>query len=115
MSETDDAPEKRRAPFSLMWGMVGKPRATLTYLNAHGRGTWWLPALLAILLTISPVLAAAPATARRQREALPVVQEQVEVQGEEEMSAEEREEMDRAMSIVASRTPRNNRARFHNW
>jgi hypothetical protein len=70
----------------------------LDYLSRDGGRTWWLPALLALLLITLPVVVAAPITARQSREALATVQEQLGESG----SAEQQAQMERATSIVAS-------------
>lgn len=92
-----DAPN-RRGVLRLLFGIIGRPRATFDHLSEHGRGQWWLPALLTLLLITLPVVVAAPITAEQSREALSAVQEQFE----EGSSAEEQAQMERAASIVAS-------------
>jgi hypothetical protein len=82
--------------------MIVRPRATLEYLNEHGGRAWWLPALLAVLLVVLPILVAAPITARQSREAVTAVQEQRGEQWGAEMSAEQQEQMEQAMSIASS-------------
>jgi hypothetical protein len=94
------APDRQGIP-RLLWGMIVRPRATLEYLHEHGGRTWWVPALLAVLLVALAVVAAAPITARQAREAVAAAQEQW---GEQrgEMSAEEQAQMEQGMSIAAS-------------
>jgi len=98
--EKPSTPERRKIPH-LLWGMIGHPRATLEYLSGHTGRTWWAPAALAVLLTILPIIAAAPLSTRQRREAIAVAREQ---QGErqQEMSAEEQAQMEQAMSVAAS-------------
>ena len=95
------APERWRPP-RLLWGMIVRPRATLEYLREHGRRTWWLPALLAALLIVLPVVVAAPITARQARESFLAAQEQLGERSGGEMSAEDQAQMEQAMSITAS-------------
>jgi hypothetical protein len=95
------APERWRPP-RLLWGMIVRPRATLEYLRERGGRTWWLPALLAALLVVLPIIVAAPLTARQAREAFLAAQEQMGEQVEREMSAEEQARVEQAMSITAS-------------
>jgi len=90
--------EERKGIPRLLLGMIVRPRATLEYLNERGGRTWWLPALLAVLLVVLPVVVAAPITARQSREAVAAVQEQFG----QEMSGQEQAQMEQAMSIAAS-------------
>ena len=99
MSEVNTTSPERRGLLRLLWGMIVKPRATLEYLRERGRRTWWLPALLAVLLAILPILVAAPITAQQSREAIAAAQEQMPEQMRQEMSEEE---MEQAMSMTAS-------------
>ena len=98
MSEAKATSPKRWGFPRLLWGMIVRPRTTLEYLNERGGRTWWLPALLAALLVILPVVVAAPITARQSREAVAAVQEQFGG----EMPAEEQAQMEQAMSMAAS-------------
>jgi hypothetical protein len=95
------APEKWNI-LRQLWGMIVRPRATLEYLREHGGRSWWVPALLAVLLAILPILVAAPLTARQTREAVAAAQEQWGERQGVEMSAEEQAQMEQAMSIAAS-------------
>jgi hypothetical protein len=78
--------------------MIVRPRATLEILREHGGRTWWVPALLAVLLVILPIVAAAPLTARQTREAVRATQEQWET----EVPAGDEAQMEQAMSVAAS-------------
>jgi hypothetical protein len=100
MSEEKEPVLERVGPLRLLWGMIVRPRVTLEYLGEYGRRTWWLPALLALLLVVLPVLAAAPHRAQQQREAVAAIQEQQSEQ--REMTAREQEQMEQAMNIAAS-------------
>ena len=95
--EKTPAPERRRLP-RLLWGMIVHPRATLEVLREHGGRTWWVPALLAVLLLVLPIVVAAPLTARQTREAVRAAQEQWEA----EVSAGDEAQMEQAMSVAAS-------------
>ncbi len=98
MSEANATSSKRQGLLRLLWGMIVRPRATLEYLRERGGRAWWLPALLAVILAILPILVAAPITAQQSREAVAAVQEQFG----REISAEEQAQMEQAMSIAAS-------------
>jgi hypothetical protein len=102
MSEVNTTSPERRGLPRILWGMIARPRATLEYLREHGGRTWWLPALLAVLLVILPTVVAAPITAQQSREAVAVAQEQWGEQRGMEMSAEEQAQMEQAMSIASS-------------
>lgn len=102
MSEIDANPPEEQRLGHLLWGILARPRATLETLNEHGGRTWWLPVLLGVLLTISPVVAQAPIQARQIREAVPVSAGQFGGQQEAELSPEEQEQLEQAQSIVAS-------------
>jgi len=84
--------------------MIIQPRATLEYLNEHGGRTWWLPALLAVLLAILPIVVAAPITVRQTREIILATQEQMGEQLGAGMSDEERAQMEEQM-MSASASP----------
>jgi hypothetical protein len=102
MSEAQAPAPERRGILRLLWGIVVRPRATLEYLNEHGKRAWWLPALLAVLLLILPIVAAVPITTQQAREAILAAQGQQGEQVEAEMSAEQQAQMEQAMSIAAS-------------
>ena len=95
--EKTPAPERRRLP-GLLWGMIVRPRATLEVLREHGGRTWWVPALLAVLLIVLPIVVAAPVTARQTREAVRAAQEQWEA----EVPAGDEAQIEQAMSVAAS-------------
>jgi len=88
--------------FRLLWGMIARPRPTLEYLNQRGGRTWWVPALLALLLLILSIVVAAPITTRQTREAVQASQEQLRERMGTEMSAEQRAQIERSMSVAAS-------------
>ena len=86
----------------LLWGMIVRPRATLEVLRERGGRIWWVPALLVALLTVLPVLVAAPITTRQAREAVLATQEQLGEQRGAQMSAADQAQMEQAMSVAAS-------------
>ncbi|MFX0046438.1 MAG: Yip1 family protein [Candidatus Hermodarchaeota archaeon] len=102
MSEVDATPSERRGLFRLLWGMIVRPRSTLEYLNEHGGRTWWVPAILAVLLLLLSVVVAAPIATRQTREAVRASQEQLRERLGTEMSAEQQEQMEQSMSVAAS-------------
>jgi hypothetical protein len=79
--------------------MIAHPRNTLKYLNESGRFLWWLPALLAVLMTVLPVVAGAPLAAEQAREAIVASQERMAEQPGMELSAEQQAQME---GLVAS-------------
>jgi len=93
---------ERKGPLRLLWGMISRPRTTLQYLRGDGKRMWWVPALLAVVLFVLPVLVSAPMRTQQAREAFVAAQEQMEEQRGGERSAEEQAQMDQAMSIAAS-------------
>jgi hypothetical protein len=99
MSEENAPAPERWGILRLFWGIIVRPRATLEYLREQGARTWWLPALLAVLLVVLPILVAAPITARQTREAMLATQEQMEERQGMELSAEQRAQME---SMAAS-------------
>ncbi len=92
---------RQRLP-RLLWTIIVRPRATLEYLNEHGARTWWLPALLALLLVILPIVVGAPITAQQTHEAILATQEQMGEQFGAGMSAEERAQMEEQMMSTAA-------------
>ena len=102
MSEANATSPERRGLPRILWGMIVRPRVTLEYLREHGGRTWWLPALLTVILVTAPVVVAAPITAQQSREAVAAAQEQWGEPRGIEMSAEEQAQMEQAMSMAAS-------------
>ena len=102
MSEEKAAAVERWGLARLLWGMVVRPRATLEHLREQEKPTWWLPALLAVLLVVLPVVVAAPITARQAREAVQAAQEQWGGQAGAGTSGPDEAQMEQAMSIAAS-------------
>ena len=98
---TESSSDRKRV-VRLLWGMIVRPRVTLEYLREQGPRTWWLPALLCVLLIVLPIVVAAPITSRQAREAFLAAQEQMGERLSEDMSAEERAQMEQAMSVTAS-------------
>jgi len=98
MSEEKAALSGRWGLLRLVWGMIVRPRATLETLRERGGKVWWLPALLAVLFIVLPVVVAGPITARQAREAVQAAQEQFA----SEASAGDEAQMEQAMSIAAS-------------
>ncbi len=98
MSETQ-APAERRGIASLLWGIIVQPRATMEYLNAHGKRAWWLPAVLGLLLVLLPVLAESPIRIRQSREAFLAAQEQMAERFGEQT---DQVQMEQAMSIATN-------------
>ena len=96
--QTAPAPAQQGLLRSLL-GIIVRPRVTLEYLKERGGRAWWVPALLAALLLVVPILVVAPITAQQTREAILATQEQMEEQQGAELSAEQRDQM---TSIAAS-------------
>jgi hypothetical protein len=76
-----------------------RPRDTLRYLNERGGRRWWLPALLAVLMAVLPVIVGAPMAAEQAREAVLANQERMAEQQGTELSEEQRAQME---GVVAS-------------
>jgi len=90
---SDETAPVRPGALRSLWGMILRPRATLEHLKEHDRRGWWLPAVLAVLLVVLPVVVAAPITAQQTREAILAAQEQMGEQGEARLSDEEKAQM----------------------
>jgi len=82
----------------LLWGILARPRATFQRLNENGRRAWWLPALLATIAVILPILVGSPLRAQMAREAVASVQTQMG----ETLSPEQQQQMEQAQQIAAS-------------
>jgi len=69
---------RKRGVQALFWGMLVRPRATLTDLRDAGAGgaSWIWPALLAVVVLIVSTIAIAPITRAAAEEQLAQVQEQ---------------------------------------
>jgi hypothetical protein len=100
MSKKDTTPsEERRGFLRLLWGIIARPRATLMYVSERGRRTWWLPALLIVLLLAAPIVVSGPIRTRQMREEMRAAQEEMAERIGQQLSEEE---LERAQSITAS-------------
>jgi hypothetical protein len=90
---------KQRSALRLLWSVIVRPRAALAYISEHGGHTWWLPALVIVLLVTTPVLVSAPTRTQQIREEMRTVQEEMAQQLGQEMSEEQ---LERAISLTAS-------------
>ncbi len=57
--------------FALLFGVLLRPKITFTYLKDNHKRAWWLPAILILLLTVAPIVAASKTAAP----AMPVAME----------------------------------------
>jgi hypothetical protein len=75
---TTDATDPTQTPgfFSLLVGILIRPRATFTAIKENGRRTWIIMALIAIILVVLPRIVSGPITARQSAEAFQQAQEQ---------------------------------------
>lgn len=55
--ETANGASKKNI-FVLLFGVLLRPKTTFTYLKDNHKRAWWLPAILILLLTVAPLLAA---------------------------------------------------------
>ena len=94
MAEEKAPAVERHGILRLLWGILVQPRATLAHLDEHQARTWWVPALLAVLLVVLPILVSAPISMEQAREALLVTQEQLEERQGIELSAEQQAQME---------------------
>ncbi|MGD2176429.1 MAG: Yip1 family protein [Anaerolineae bacterium] len=99
MAESDTDSSTQRGLLRLLWGIIVRPRATQSYVGERGRRTWWLPALLVVLLIVLPVLVSGPLRTQQAREELRTAQEEMAEQLGEDVSEEQ---LERAMSMAAS-------------
>ncbi|HHH41528.1 MAG TPA: YIP1 family protein [Chloroflexi bacterium] len=101
MSEEKDESRPREA-FRLLWGIVARPRSTMERLSESGGRAWWLPAILAVVMLVLPILVAAPITARQTREAILATQEQMKEQWGETMPGQDEAQIEEAMAAASS-------------
>jgi len=99
MAEAQPLNSERRSPVGLLGGMLVRPRRTLTYLNDHGRRSWWLPAVLAALFFVLPLAVGAPVRAEQARQAFLDSRQQIEEQVGQQMTDEQ---LQQTMAITAS-------------
>ena len=99
MAEEKPPLRARQGLFRLLFGMIGRPRATLEYLNEHGGRAWWTPAILAVLLLVSSVVVAAPIKTQQTRDAVLATQEQSGERQGRELTDEEQAQI---VSVAAS-------------
>jgi len=90
---------RKRGLLRILWGMLARPRGTLKHMKDRATFSWWLPALLVVLMTVLPVAAGAPLTAEQAREAVLTSQERMAEQQGTELSEEQQAQMER---LVAS-------------
>lgn len=94
----EEASQQKMGLPRLLWGIIARPRATFRYLNESGRRLWWLPALIAVIMVILPIVVGSPIQARLAREAVAETQAQMS----EMLSPEQRQQMEQAQQIAAS-------------
>ncbi|MCX7855067.1 MAG: YIP1 family protein [Anaerolineae bacterium] len=94
----EEVSQQKMGLLHLLWGIVARPRATFWYLNENGRRLWWLPALIAVVMVILPIVVGSPIRARLAREAVAEVQAQMG----EMLSAEQKQQMEQAQQIASS-------------
>ncbi len=94
----EEVSQKKMRLFRLLWGIIARPRATFRYLNESGRRSWWLPALIAVIFVILPIIVASPIQARLVREAVAEAQAIMS----ETLSPEQRQQMELAQQSAAS-------------
>lgn len=82
----------------LLWDIIARPRATFRYLNENGRRVWWLPALLAVIAVILPILVGSPIRTQMAREAVVSIQTSMG----ETLSPEQQQQMEQAQQMAAS-------------
>jgi hypothetical protein len=99
MAESDTDSSTQRGLPRLLLGTIMRPRATLAYVGEQGKQTWWLPALLVVLLTVLPVLVSGPLRTEQTREEMRTAQEEIAERMGEDVSEEQ---LERAMSMAAS-------------
>jgi hypothetical protein len=100
MSEKERAaPEERQGLLHHWVGIIVRPRATLATVSERARRTWWLPALLVVLLIVLPVLVSGPLRTAQTREEMRTAQEEMAERMGEDVSEEQ---IERAMSMAAS-------------
>ncbi|HDQ73935.1 MAG TPA: YIP1 family protein [Chloroflexi bacterium] len=81
MDTNEGSVSNKRGVLQLLWGMTVRPRNTLQYLNEKGGRLWWLPALLAVLMAVLPIVVGSPIVAEQAREVFLANQEQMAEQG----------------------------------
>jgi hypothetical protein len=99
MAEIDAHSPTQRGLFRLLVGIIFRPRATLAYVGERGRRTWWLPALLVVLLIVLPVLVSGPIRTEQTRQEMRAAQEEMAERMGEAVSEEQ---LEQAMSLAAS-------------
>ncbi len=99
MSEATSEGTERPGLLHLAWGIVARPRRALTLIGERRRRSWWLPALLILLLATAPVVASGPIRTRQVREEMRAAQEEMADRMGDQLSEED---LERAQSITAS-------------
>lgn len=59
MEKETAASASKKNIFALLFGVLLRPKTTFTYLKDNHKRAWWLPAILILLLTVAPLVAAA--------------------------------------------------------
>jgi hypothetical protein len=99
MAEPDTDSSTQQRPSRLVVGIITRPRATLEYVGERGQRTWWLPALLVVLLIVLPILVSGPLRTAQTQAEMRTTQEEVAERMGEDVSEEQ---LERAMSMAAS-------------
>jgi len=99
MSDEISGTPERVKLIHLLWGVIRHPGETLTTIAERARRSWWLPAVLIVLLTVVLAVASAPIISRDTREEMRAAQEEMAERMGEELSEED---LERAQAITAS-------------
>ena len=93
--------QERKSPLQLLLGIFLHPGLTLNRIAQRKNRLWWLPALITLVLVVTPVVAAGPINARESLATYQESQEQIQEQfgGGVEMTEED---MEQARAIVGS-------------
>lgn len=81
MSVENEASIPRRGFLTLIWGMIRHPLVTLQYMRDQDGRRWLLIALIAVVMTVLPIILAAPITSRAAQEAFQAQIDQMEQEG----------------------------------
>ncbi|MDW8068350.1 MAG: YIP1 family protein [Anaerolineae bacterium] len=95
----NQASSERRGLLRLLVGIILRPRATFQYLAGEGRWRWWIPALLAAVMVVMPIVVATPINTRQALEALKTTQEML---NQQTLSPEQQQQMEQAQKMVTS-------------
>ena len=85
-TDSMQAVEQQTSAFSILWGVLIRPRTTFAAMRDVARGHWWLAAVLGVLALVVVTVATIPIQVEESQAALEAQMEQMEGLDEEQLA-----------------------------